>query len=76
MGAVGTCERSHWGHETCEGCANTGAAGECTRSHCGLRWGSKWATKRARGVPTWVPWAHASAAIGALVGFRMGPRSV
>ena len=50
------------GHETCEGCADMGAvmyAGPASAAFGGAPHG---ATKRVRGVPTWVAGAHAAAA--------------
>eukprot|EP00959_Pyramimonas_sp_CCMP1952_P368245 7713837-Pyramimonas_sp.AAC.1 len=50
MGAVVSCERSHWDilwsslwdHETCEECADMGAVVLCERNHWRLRWNSLW----------------------------------
>eukprot|EP00959_Pyramimonas_sp_CCMP1952_P259558 5426996-Pyramimonas_sp.AAC.1 len=59
IGAVVSCERSHWGlrwsslvgHETCEGvwCAEMGAVVRCERSRWGLRSSSLWGHNTVEG---------------------------
>eukprot|EP00959_Pyramimonas_sp_CCMP1952_P177151 3702959-Pyramimonas_sp.AAC.1 len=76
MGAVGACERSHWGRrrsprwdrEAREWCTKMGAAGACDRNHWGCRWGSIWGRETFEGCAKWARRAHATAAIGAVGG--------
>eukprot|EP00959_Pyramimonas_sp_CCMP1952_P195730 4092404-Pyramimonas_sp.AAC.1 len=50
-----------------------GAVGAWERSHWGLRWSPPYgATKRVRGVPKSVRWAHGNAATGAFAGAPYG----
>ena len=49
-----------------------GAVGACERSHLGLRWSSLWGHETCEGVPKWVRWAHANAAIWAFGGAPYG----
>ena len=40
---------SLWGHETCEGCAQSGVADASGRWHCGLRWSFPWGHETCAG---------------------------
>eukprot|EP00959_Pyramimonas_sp_CCMP1952_P334738 7009860-Pyramimonas_sp.AAC.1 len=60
-------------HDTCDMCANVGAAMSCERSQWGLRWSSLWGYETCEGCTEMgAVWCHASAATGAYGGAFCG----
>ena len=67
-GHWGILRSSRWGHETCEGCAESGPRTACELRHWDLRWSSLWGNETCEGCAKMGSVTDASAATGALGG--------